>query len=76
MGASVDGQFFLKKIFTPVVYIQNDLRAMAIILRHVCWGTPPRETVYFFSVSFCPCLPGPLGLDKLSPTPPPCPLTT
>ena len=32
-------------------------------------------SVYFFSVSFCPCLPGPLGLDKLSPTPPPCPLT-
>ena len=29
----------------------------------------------FFSVSFCPCLPGPLGLDKLPPTPPPCPLT-
>ena len=26
-------------------------------------------------VSFCPCLPGPLGLDKLSPTPTPCPLT-
>ena len=41
---------------------------------------PPPPTshflsVYFFSVSFCPCLPGPLGLDKLSPTPPPCPLT-
>ena len=36
---------------------------------------PPRLSVYFFSVSFCPCLPGPLGLDKLSPTPPPCPLT-
>ena len=39
--------------------------------------TPPKPflSVYFFSVSFCPCLPGPLGLDKLSPTPPPCPLT-
>ena len=36
---------------------------------------PPFLSVYFFSVSFCPCLPGPLGLDKLSPTPPPCPLT-
>ena len=32
-------------------------------------------SVYFFSVSFCPCLPGPLGLDKLPPTPPPCPMT-
>ena len=32
-------------------------------------------SVYFFSVSFCPCLPGPLGLDKLPPTSPPCPLT-
>ena len=41
-------------------------------------GAPPPQhflSVYFFSVSFCPCLPGPLGLDKLSPTPPPCPLT-
>ena len=28
-------------------------------------------SVYFCSVSFCPCLPGPLGLDKLPPTPPP-----
>ena len=42
---------------------------------------PPPLSIYllseclFFSVSFCPCLPGPLGLDKLSPTPPPCPLT-
>ena len=41
---------------------------------------PPQDaqdflSVYFFSVSFCPCLPGPLGLDKLLPTPPPCPLT-
>ena len=40
---------------------------------------PPKPlhflSVYFFSVSFCPCLPGPLGLDKLPPTPPPCPLT-
>ena len=32
-------------------------------------------SVYFYSVSFCPCLPGPLGLDKLPPTSPPCPLT-
>ena len=32
-------------------------------------------SVYFFLVSFCPCLPGPLDLDKLPPTPPPCPLT-
>ena len=31
-------------------------------------------SVYFFSVSFCPCLPGPLGLDNLPPTSPPCPL--
>ena len=40
-------------------------------------GRPPPHflSVYFFSVSFCPCLPGPLGLDKLPPTPPPCPLT-
>ena len=29
----------------------------------------------FFSVSFCPCLPGPLGLDNLPPTSPPFPLT-
>ena len=32
-------------------------------------------SVYFFSASFCPCLPGPLGLDNLPPTLPPCPLT-
>ena len=32
-------------------------------------------SVYCFSVSFCPCLPGPLGLDKLPPTSPPCLLT-
>ena len=32
-------------------------------------------SVYFFSVSFCPCLPGPLGLDNLPPTSPPSPLT-
>ena len=37
MGASVDGQFFL----TQLVYIQNDQRVMGIILRYVCWGTPP-----------------------------------
>ena len=38
---------------------------------------PPSHflSVYFFSVSFCPCLPGPLGLDKLQPTSPPSPLT-
>ena len=37
------GKFFLKKNFTPVVYIQNDQRVMGIILRYVCWGTyrPP-----------------------------------
>ena len=44
------------------------------------WGPPPPPgrhflSVYFFSVSFCPCLPGPLGLDKLPPTSPPCALT-
>ena len=32
-------------------------------------------SVYFFSVPFCPCLPGPRGLDKLPPTSPACPLT-
>ena len=34
---------FLKKGFTPFVYVQNDQRVMGIILRHVCWGThrPP-----------------------------------
>ena len=39
---------------------------------------PPLQdflSVYFFSVSFCPCLPGPLGLDNVPPTSPPCPLT-
>ena len=43
----------------------------------VCNPPPPRHflSVYRFSVSFCSCLPGPLGLDKLPPTPPPCPLT-
>ena len=33
------GNFFLKKIFTPFVYVQNDQRVMGIILRFVCWGT-------------------------------------
>ena len=32
-------------------------------------------SVFFFPVSFCPCLPGPLGLDNLPPTSPPCSLT-
>ena len=36
---------------------------------------PPFLSVYFFSVSFCPCLPGPLGLDNLPPTSPPCSMT-
>ena len=37
------GKFFLKKIFTSHVRIQNDQRVMGIILRYVCWGThrPP-----------------------------------
>ena len=34
------GKFFEKKI-TPFVYVQNDHRVMGIILRYVCWGTPP-----------------------------------
>ena len=34
------GKFFLK-IFPLVVYIQNDKRVMGIILRYVCWDTPP-----------------------------------
>ena len=33
------GKFFLKIFFTPFVYVQNDQRAMGIILRFVCWGT-------------------------------------
>ena len=33
------GNFFLKKIFTPLVYVQNDQCVMGIILRYVCWGT-------------------------------------
>ena len=39
------------------------------------WTPPPLSECLFFSVSFCPCLPGPLGLDKLPPTSPLCPLT-
>ena len=37
------GKFFLKKIFTPVVYVPNDQRVMGIIWRYVRWGThgPP-----------------------------------
>ena len=35
------GKFFLKKICTPIVHIQNDQRVMGIILRYVCWGPPP-----------------------------------
>ena len=27
--------------FTPVVCVQNDQRVMGIIMRYVCWGTPP-----------------------------------
>ena len=34
------GKFFLN-FFPPVVYIQNDQCVMGIILRYVCWGTPP-----------------------------------
>ena len=34
------GTFFLKN-FPLVVYIQNDKRVMGIILRYVCWDTPP-----------------------------------
>ena len=33
------GSLFLKKFFTPHVYVQNDQRVMGIILRYVCWGT-------------------------------------
>ena len=35
------GKFFLKPFFTPIVYVQNDQRALGIILRYICWGTPP-----------------------------------
>ena len=37
------GNFFLKKIFTPHVYVPNDQHVMGIIVRYVCWGThePP-----------------------------------
>ena len=37
------GKKFFGKIFTPIVYIQNDQRVMGIVLRYVCWGThrPP-----------------------------------
>ena len=37
------GKCFLKKCFTPIVYIQNDQRIMGIFWRYVCWGThrPP-----------------------------------
>ena len=33
------GIFFLKNLFTPFVYVQNDQRVMRIILRFACWGT-------------------------------------
>ena len=39
MGALADGKIFLKKNFTPLVYVQNDQHIMGIILRYVCWGT-------------------------------------
>ena len=35
------GKFFFENFFTPFVHIQNDQRVMGIILRYVCWGTPP-----------------------------------
>ena len=40
------GKFFLKKIFTPSVYVQNDQRVMGFILRYACWGShgPPPAT--------------------------------
>ena len=44
------GNFFLKNIFTPFVYVPNDQRFMGIILRYVCWvptepplGTPAAD---------------------------------
>ena len=44
-----------------------------------CPPPPPHAhhflSVYFFSVYFYACLSGPLGLDNLPPTSPPCPLT-
>ena len=30
---------FLKEMFTPLVYVQNDLRVMGVVLRYLCWGT-------------------------------------
>ena len=71
----------------PVTIVgKNAVYDRAILPGHFwytnCWvpspplpPSPPFLSVYFFSVSFCPCLPGPLGLDKLPPTSLPCPLT-
>ena len=42
------GKLFLKILYTPAVYVQNDQRVMGIILRYVCLGihrSPPSPTV-------------------------------
>ena len=36
------GQFLLKKLVTPLVYVQNDQRIMGIILRWYVGVPPPR----------------------------------
>ena len=32
---------FFEKFFTALVHVQNDQCVMVIILRYVCWRTPP-----------------------------------
>ena len=34
-------KFFFEKVFTSLVCVQNDQRIMGMILRYVCWDTPP-----------------------------------
>ena len=60
--------------FAPTFVPQSDECDEAAVSHDIC-RYRHFPSVYFFSMSFCPCLPTPLGLDQLPPTSPPCPLT-
>ena len=68
------GYFFMKNIFTPLVYIPNDQRVMGIILR-LYVGVPtdplPRGARRLTAQPA-----DPLGLGQRAPPPPPSPTTT
>ena len=58
-GLAEGNRIFLKKNFTPFVYIQNHPRVMGIILKYVCWGThlpPPPPPPPGTPAADCPTL--------------------